>query len=355
MVKYSTRVQPGEWVHIISDFNALPLVEEIYREVLLAGGHPSSDFGTDTIDRIFMDLATDDQVKWTSPLALHSIKDSDVLIFIDAPGNTHNMAGIPAEKLQLRSIAMKEWHKIYMDRSAAGSLRWSMTQYPCPALAQDADMSLSDFEDFVYSATFADQEDPIQCWQAVYDNQQKMVDWLAGKRKIEIRGHHAHLELDITERKFINSTATHNMPSGEIFTSPVEESANGWVEFTYPAIRGGVEVEGIRLEFKDGKVVNATAKKNEEFLIKMLDSDEGSRRLGELGIGTNYAIQRFTKSILYDEKIGGTFHLAVGTGFKEAGGKNESAIHWDMICDMREDSFMTADGSKFYQDGKFCI
>jgi aminopeptidase len=172
---------------------------------------------------------------------------------------------------------------------------------------------------------------------------------------ITIRGPHADVALSIAGRKFINSDGDQNMPSGEIFTSPVEESVNGWVYFGYPAIHQGTAVEGVRLEFERGRVVNASAEKNEEFLLKMLDTDEGSRFLGELGIGTNYGITRFTKNILYDEKIGGTFHLALGNGFGEAGGENESSIHWDLISDATNETEMYADGQLFYKDGKFVV
>lgn len=355
IVQYSTRVKPGDWVNIHGSVLAIPLIMEVYKAALEAGGNPTIDLSTDAERRILMEKANEQQLNWISPLDLKMISEADVAIFIDAPENTHEMAGIPADKFQKRAVANREWHDIYMRRSASGDLRWNMTQYPCPALAQDADMSLSDFEDFIYHATFADQTDPVSCWQKVFEDQQKKVDWLAGKKKISIKGKHADLTLDITDRRFINSTATHNMPSGEIFTSPVETSANGWVEYTYPAIIQGLEVEGIRLEFKDGVVLNANARKNEDFLKKMLASDEGASRLGELGIGTNYAIQRFTKSILFDEKIGGSFHLAVGSGFEETGGNNHSSIHWDMICDAREDSSMEADGLVFYKNGEFCI
>ena len=216
-------------------------------------------------------------------------------------------------------------------------------------------MSLGDFEDFVFRATFADQDDPVACWQQVHDEQERMVRWLAGKKSVVVRGPNADLTLSIDGRSFINSDGDQNMPSGEIFTSPVEDSANGWVRFTYPAISWGREVEGVRLEFQNGRVIKASATKNEDFLLKMLEADEGARTLGELGIGTNYGIQRFTKSILYDEKIGGSFHLAVGTGFPEAGGTNQSSVHWDLICDARDGTEIQVDGELFYKDGKFCV
>jgi aminopeptidase len=216
-------------------------------------------------------------------------------------------------------------------------------------------MSLRDYADFVYQATFADQDDPVGAWQKIHDEQQRLVDWLVGKQQVTVKGPNVDLRLSVEGRTFINADGEKNMPSGEIFTSPVEDSANGWIRFTYPAIAGGREVEGIELQFKDGKVVSAKAEKNEDYLNTMLDTDESARYLGEFAIGTNYGIQKFTKSILFDEKIGGTMHLAIGGGFIEAGGENQSAIHWDMICDMRDDSEIHMDGELFYKNGEFKV
>ena len=189
----------------------------------------------------------------------------------------------------------------------------------------------------------------------MHDRQQQLVDWLKGKDRVHVRGPHIDLTLSIAGRTFINSDGKRNMPSGEIFTGPVEDSVNGWVRFTYPAIRGGREVEGVEFEFVDGKVVRASADKNEEYLISQLDSDEGARYLGEFAVGTNYQIQRFTKSILFDEKIGGTVHMAVGAGYPETGSRNRSSVHWDFICDMREDSEILVDGELFYRNGEFQV
>ena len=216
-------------------------------------------------------------------------------------------------------------------------------------------MSLRDYENFVYAATYADQPDPVKCWNDIYDNQQKWVDWLKGKQQVQVRGPNIDLTLSIAGRTWINSDGKRNMPSGEIFTGPVEDSVNGWVRFTYPAIRDGREVEGVELEFKAGKVVTARAEKNQSYLLSQLDSDAGARFLGEFAIGTNYQIQRFTKSILYDEKIGGTLHIAVGAGYPETGSQNHSSIHWDFICDMRRESEIWVDGSLFYQNGQFTV
>ena len=197
--------------------------------------------------------------------------------------------------------------------------------------------------------------DPIKCWQEVHDRQQRLVEWLKGKRQVVVHGPNSDLTLSIAGRTFINCDGKENMPDGEIFTGPVENSVNGWVRFTYPAISGGREVEGVEFEFKDGKVIAARAKKNEDYLISQLDSDAGSRYLGEFAIGTNYGIRRFTKSILYDEKIGGSFHMAVGAGFPETGSLNESSIHWDFICDMRDNSEILVDGELFYKNGEFQV
>jgi aminopeptidase len=265
------------------------------------------------------------------------------------------MSGIDSKKQQISSQARQGLMQTYMERAAKKELRWTLTQFPCPAYAQDADMSLGEYEDFVYGATFCDQDDPIAEWKRIHDEQQKVVDWLTGKKLVTVKSPNADLSLSIESRTFINADGTNNMPSGEVFTGPVEDSANGWVEYTYPAINRGKEVEGIRLEFEDGKVIKASAEKNEEFMLTMLASDEGARYLGEFAIGTNYGIQKFTKSILYDEKIGGTFHMALGAGYPETGSKNVSSIHWDMICDIREDSEIRVDGDLLYKDGKFMI
>ena len=216
-------------------------------------------------------------------------------------------------------------------------------------------MSLRDYENFVYRATYVDQPDPAACWHKVHDEQERLVQWLKGKETISLRGPNIDLTLSIADRAFKNSSGKANMPSGEIYTSPVEETASGWVRFSFPAIRYGREVQGVEFQFEDGRIVEARADKNQAYLLSQLNIDAGARFLGELGIGTNYQIQQFTKSILYDEKIGGTIHLAIGNGFPELGGKNVSGIHWDFICDMRTDSEITVDGEVFFKDGEFLV
>jgi aminopeptidase len=255
----------------------------------------------------------------------------------------------------MRALAYKDVVRAYQERSATRDLRWVLSMYPTAAYAQDAEMSLEEFADYVFSTTYADSKDPIGAWQRIHDEQQKLVDWLKGKKKLEVKGPNVDLELSIDGRDFINSDGERNMPSGEIYTSPIEDSTEGWVRFSYPAIRQAREVDGIELTFEKGRVVKASATKNEDFLRNMLDTDEGARYLGEFAIGTNKRIDRFIKSILFDEKIGGTIHMAVGFGFPEIGGKNVSAIHWDMICDMRDGGQILADGDLIYESGEFKI
>lgn len=355
LVNYSVAVQPGDWVVVYGDVVAEPLVTEVVRRVVKAGGHPTMMVRSDGIEEAFMSEASEEQLKWVSPVNKMMYDDADVFIRIRATSNTRSLTGIDPEKERIQAVAQRELTETFMQRSATEDLRWVLTQFPCPAYAQEADMSLREFEDFVYGAVFADKDDPIAEWQRIHDEQEKIVDWLKGKKTVAIKSPNADLTLSIEGRTFINSDGKANMPSGEVFTGPVEDSANGWVAFTYPAIRAGREVDGVRFEFEDGKVVKASADKNEDYLITQLDSDEGSRYLGEFAIGTNYGIQQFTKSILFDEKIGGSFHMAVGAGYPETGSKNKSSIHWDFICDIKEDSEIRVDGDLLYKDGEFQI
>lgn len=355
LVNYCTEVKPGDWVLVRGHVAAMPLVEETIRQVVRAGGNPTLQLESDEISEIILREANTDQLGWVSPLDEMMAEKLDVRIVINAASNTRSLTSIEPKRQQLYQNARRKFARTFMERSAAGNHRWALTNYPCPAFAQEADMSLADYERFVYGATFADQPDPVAAWQAISKTQQRLVDWLVGKDQVVVRGPNIDLKLSIAGRTFINSDGKRNMPSGEIFTGPVEDSVNGWIRFTYPALRGGREVEGVELGFENGKVVRATAAKNEEYLISQLDSDAGARYLGEFAIGTNYQIQRFTKSILYDEKIGGTLHVAVGSGYPETGSRNQSAVHWDFICDMRQESEILVDGELFYRNGQFVI
>jgi len=243
----------------------------------------------------------------------------------------------------------------FLERAAKKELKWTGTAYPTHAFAQDAEMSLSEFEDFCYGAALVHLPDPIAAWQAISRDQQRLADWLNTKDEIHLIGPDTDLTLSVKGRTWENCDGHENFPDGEIFTAPVETSVSGTVRFSYPACEGGREVEDVRLWFENGRVVRATAAKNEAYLLTMLDTDEGARVLGEFAFGTNQGVQRFTKNILFDEKIGGTVHMAVGAGYPETGSRNQSAIHWDMICDLRRGGEVWVDGQLFAKDGKFTI
>jgi aminopeptidase len=269
--------------------------------------------------------------------------------------NTRAMTNIDPKVMQKTQAARRVWLDTRMRRAAEGSMKWVGTLYPTEGFAQDAGMSLEEYEDFVYGACFADKDDPVAEWKKMGATQAEKIDWLTGKKYVKCQGPNIDLELSIEGRTFINACGERNMPDGEIFTGPVESSVNGWVKFTYPSIVQGRAVEGIELKFEQGKVVQASAKKNENLLFTQLDADAGSRYLGEFAIGTNFGIDKFTGQILFDEKIGGTVHMAVGLGYPDTGSVNKSSIHWDMICDMRTDSTIHVDGDLFYENGQFVV
>jgi aminopeptidase len=251
--------------------------------------------------------------------------------------------------------ARRDLFETYMARAAEGSLDWTLTMYPTDAYAQDADMDTDAYTDFVLAACKLDRDDPVAAWQELRTEQQRLIDWLAGKSEVKLQGPDIDLTLSIAGRTWINSDGRRNFPSGEIFTGPVEDSVNGTIRFSFPVVTAGRQIEDIRLRFEAGKVVDATAVKNEAYLHQQLDTDPGARFLGEFAFGTNFDIQRFSKNILFDEKIGGTVHMAVGAGYPETGSLNKSAIHWDMIADLRDGGVVTVDGEPFLRDGKFVV
>jgi aminopeptidase len=355
LVTYSTGVQSGDWVLIRAGLPALPLLKRTYYHVLKAGGQATIIFEDDALTEMLLKEGSDEQIAWIPPTDGLMLDQVDVNIRLKAVENTRQLTGVDPAKSRLYSQSRSGMGAKAMRRAAQGEMRWVLTQFPCAAFAQDADMSLDEFENFVYSATFADQPDPIRCWQDLHDEQQRLVDWLEGKKQVHIKGPNADLSLSIEGRPFKNSSGKTNMPSGEIFTGPVENSAQGWIRFTYPAVRLGREVSGVEFQFAEGRLISAQAEKNEAYLLTMLDTDPGARYLGEFAFGTNYGIQRFVKSILYDEKIGGSIHIAIGAGYPETGSQNKSGIHWDFICDMRTDSEVWVDGELFYRNGQFQI
>jgi aminopeptidase len=355
LVGYSTRVRAGETVSIDGEVGAEPLLRAVYEEVLKAGAHPILNVSLDGLAAVYYEHANDEQLTWISPFAKWMAENADVRIGIGASANTRELSAVPPERQTRRQTATGELLARMMDRSAAGDFRWCYTLYPTNAYASEAEMSLRDYEDFYFGACLADDPDPLTAWKRASEETVRLAEWIDGHEEVRVTAPGTDIKLGIARRKFIPCVGDHNMPDGEFFTGPVEDSVEGEVTFHLPAVIAGREVSGVRLRFDSGKVVDASAERGEEFLVQLLDTDDGARRLGELGIGTNYAIDRGTLEVLLDEKIGGTVHMAVGRSYPESGGVNESAVHTDLVCDLRRGGKIEVDGQDFQVDGKFVV
>ena len=355
LVDCSVAIKAGDRVMVEGDSTSEPLLKAVYEKVLKAGGHPLVLCAPLEIEEIFYRNASDEQLKYVHQPRKLALESYDARIVVWGGANTKALTNVEPSRMAIHRKAQAELLKIVLKRSSTNEFRWVGALYPTNALAQDAEMSLSEYEDFVYGACLPDMADPAGYWRHFSTRQLRVINWLKGKAEVHIKGPETDLRLNITGRPFINCDGHNNMPDGEIFTGPVEDSAEGHVYFSYPAIYDGHKVTGVRLWFESGQVVKATAEKNEEFLHKTIDTDDGARRVGEFAVGTNEGITRFTREILFDEKIGGSFHLALGMGYPESGSKNESGLHWDMVCDLRQGGEIWVDGQLLYKDGKFVI
>jgi aminopeptidase len=355
LVRYSTEVSEGDVCVIQSTANAEPLVQAVYEEVLRAGGLPIMQLSTEGAAPAFFELASDKQLDWIAPTARWVAENADVRIAIMADTNTRDLSQVDPRRQQRVQKARKPLMDASMKRSAAGEHRWCLTLFPTDAYASEAGMSLARYEDLFYKACLVDDPDPVTAWARQSDEVKRLADWMQGKQEVHVKGPGTDIKLGVAERTFMPCFGDRNMPDGEFFTGPVEDSVEGEVSFSFPAAYGGREVSGVRFRFEGGKIVDASAEQGEEFLISTLDTDAGARVLGELGIGTNYGIETGTKEILLDEKIGGTVHMAIGASYPESGGVNESAVHWDFVCDLRQGGAITVDGEEIQRDGKFLI
>ena len=353
LVGYSGGVRPGDLTVLQGPVNVEPLLEELYGAVLRAGGHPTVRCSPELDDLLFRE-GSERQLEWQTPGEREDIEQADVWIVVDAPSNTKALTSVDPEREALVQRARRPWRERYLERALAGELRWVLTAFPTNGAAQDAEMSLAEYERFLYGAAMLDAGDPAERWRAFSEVLGRVAEFLMTKEEIRFVAEGTDLTFAVSgARTWLASDGHENFPDGEVFTAPLDESAEGEITFTFPAVFSGRQVDDVRLRFHEGEVVEASASRGEEFLREMVALDDGARRVGELAFGLNDAVRVFTRNILFDEKIGGTMHLALGSAYSEVGGTNRSALHWDMICDLRSGGEVYADGELVYRDGRF--
>jgi aminopeptidase len=338
-------VQPGEQVLIETTTLALEPAVALHRALLEREAWPLLRLSPGDLEADFYRHARDLHLDGVAPIQLAEYEAADASVRISAPANMHALAGVDPLLVSRRAHAQERL------RAARGRRRWCVTIWPTPALAEQAGMSARAYSEFVERALFLDRPDPVAAWAALRDMQAQVIERLASAREIYIETAGTDLRLNVEGRTWINSDGRRNMPSGEVFTGPHEHSANGVIRFDVPSNGRGADVAGVELTFAQGEVVAARADVGDEHLQAALAIDAGARFLGELGIGTNTGIDRATGSTLLDEKIAGTVHLALGNSYPETGGTNQSALHWDLICDLREGGRLSVDGDVVSQDG----
>lgn len=352
---YSLDVKSGETVGIQVPSVAAPLGLELYAEALRKGTHPHIMMSLEGKDEIFYSLANDEQLSHVSPFTEFEVKNLDRMISVVSSENLKELTNADPNKQAKRNASYRKLFEIYMQRFISEIGRLIILPFPTSAMAQEAGMGIREYEDFTYSACHVDEPNPLEAWRTISQKQAKLVEIFNKVEKLRIVGEDTDLSLSVKGRTWMNCDGHVNMPDGEICTSPVKESVNGSIRFTYPGIFQGKEVEDIKLIFQDGNVVEATAAKGEDLLTALLKVDDGVKMTGEIAIGTNESIHRFTNNILFDEKLGHTIHLALGSAIPMCGGKNQSAIHWDLIKDMQEGGQVYADEKIIYEEGKFLI
>jgi len=354
LVNYCLELKESEKLYVKTTTLAEPLVREVYRAALAAGAIVEVDMEFREQNRILYEQGREAQLRYVSPFFKQAVETFDAYLYIRAPFNLREDQSINVERSRIRQEAMKEVNQTYFQRTATKALRRNLCQYPTQANAQEAGMSLEEYQQFVYNACKLFDENPTQSWLQVRHSQQHIVDYLNKADKVHYKGDGIDLTFSTKGRTWINSDGQGNMPSGEVFSSPIEETVDGVARFSFPAIYMGNEVEDVTLWVKDGYIEKWEARRGKELLDQVFQI-EGTRRFGEVAIGTNYSINRFTKNILFDEKIGGTIHLAIGQSYLQTGGKNTSSVHWDMIGDMRNGGEIWVDGERIYENGQFLL
>ena len=354
LVRYSLGLESGDHLLIQTSDLATPLVQAIYREALRAGALPQVLAQLEGLGEIYFKEASEDQLRVLTPLDRVAYEEYRNSLVIHAPHNVKALSGVDPRRLAIAQEARRPLTEKLMARIGRDG-KYCVTLFPTQALAQEAGMSLADYREFVFAACRLDEDDPVAAWQAVSRRQQRLVEFLNGVREIRVVGDGTDLTLSVAGRTWINADGHINFPDGEVFTGPVEASVRGTIRFSFPGIFQGQEIEDIRLRFEDGRVVHAEAARGQALLDALLATDDGARYVGEFAIGTNDRITRFSRNLLFDEKIGGTVHLALGASYPITGGRNQSSIHWDMICDLRQGGEIYADGERIFADGRFLI
>lgn len=344
---YCLEVMPGQQVLVRSTTLAAPLLLELERAILDREAWPILRTELPGAARIYYEHARDRQLDEPPDIAYYEARKAAAHLGIQAPEDTRALADVDPEVIQRAALGRQPIREITMKK------RWCSTLWPTEALAADAGMPFEEYEAFVERALFLNQVNPVRSWGELRSFQEQLIARLARAKELRIESDGTDITLGVKGRTWVNSDGRRNMPSGEVFTGPHETSANGVVTFDVPSSPAGVHVSGVRLVFRDGEVVEASAEEGEDYLRHALAVDDGARRLGEVGIGTNYGIDRPTGTILFDEKIGGTVHLALGRSYPETGGKNRSSLHWDLICDLRPGGRLFADGDLVQQHGRF--
>lgn len=356
LAHYCLEIRPGDKVFVSTTTLAEPLVRAFYQTALEAGAAlVEVDLAFRDRERIFLHHASDEALQTPGTLSSLAMETFDCFLAIRAPFNLRDLQNAPMDRQKARQKAFETQNKHYFERTADRRLRRNLCQWPTDAAAQEAGMSLSEYEQFVFNACKLHEPDPQAAWLQLRATQQRIVDHLNASRQLRYFNEQGtDLHFSCEGRRWINSDGQTNMPSGEVYTSPVEDSVNGVIHYSFPCIYQGHEVEGVTLWVKDGLIERWEAKRGKDFLDKIFEIP-GTRRFGEAAIGTNYGIQKMTKNILFDEKIGGTVHLAIGQSYLQTGGKNESTVHWDMITDMTRGGAIYTDGEKIYENGQFLI
>jgi aminopeptidase len=353
LVAYSAGVQSGDLVLLETTPLAAPLLRALYGRVLRAGGHPQLRIGLQGTAEALLGAGSDEQIEWVNPVRREDFERADARIAIEAESNTRHLSAIDPARQGRMARSRESLRDRYLERASRGELRSVITLYPTNSSAQDAEMSLAQYEDFVYRAGLLDRDDPVGAWRELGARLDEIAERLGQLSELRVVADGTDLTLGVGGRTWIPCDGKENFPDGEVFTGPVETSVEGRIRFTYPASFSGRLVRDVELRFEGGEVVEARAADGQDFLREMVALDDGARRVGEFAFGLNDAVQEFTGHTLFDEKIGGTVHLALGKSYPESGGLNQSALHWDLVCDLRADSEVYGDGELVYRDGAF--